>query len=92
MSFYPNETVSKSITFRDKDNALLDPDTTTVDIIDPNNTTIANPSLSQISTGIYEMNYNIPLDATLGQWKVVITANKGTYRSIALGYFSVEPL
>ena len=90
MSYYPKETMSKTITFKDKDNALLDPDTTTVTILDATGESQGTPTLSQVSTGLYALDWNIPTNAAIGNWIVIIQADKGTYVSIHTDTFTVS--
>ena len=79
MSYYQGETVSKEYDFRDKFNALIDPDTTAVKIYDPQGTKITpDPTLNKIETGKYELNYTFASDAVIGEYQVFVTATKGT--------------
>jgi len=69
--------VSRYYYFRDKDNQLFDPDTTTCKVYDPAKTQIATPTLTKVSVGKYELNYALPGDAMKGYWTIAVTAQKG---------------
>ena len=90
MPYYPEKTFSKLIYFKDKNDDAVNPDSNTCTIYDPTGSPIANPTLANISTGIYELNYNLPADAERGDWSYVIEAVIGTYKGIERFYFEVE--
>lgn len=74
---FQGETISKQYTFTDKNGALLDPDNIAVKIIDPSGVTVATPTLTRISEGVYELNYTLANDAIKGWWIIFLTATKG---------------
>ena len=88
--YYPEQTISKKIYFRDKDDALVDPDSRSCEIFDPAGDSKANPTLMPITVGEYELNYNIPADAARGDWVIEVTADIGTYKGIERFRFEVE--
>ncbi len=88
--YYPTETVSRYIYFKDKDGTAVNPATKTCTIKDPSGATKATPTLAEIETGKWEMNYNLPADATRGDWTIEIEATIGTYKGIKKFYFEVE--
>lgn len=92
MPYYPTKTYSTYVYFRDKDDALIDPDTTTVTIYDPEGTSQGTEDLDLVSVGKYELNYNIPADAIRGDWSYVVeaTLSSGPYKGIERFYFEVE--
>lgn len=92
MPYYPEKTVSKLIYFKDKDDAAVNPDSNTCTIYDPTGESQATPTLSKITDGIYEMNYNLPADAVEGEWSYIITGVIGTYKGIEKFYFKVDLL
>lgn len=94
MPYYPTKTMSKYIYFKDKDDAAINPDTTTVTIYDPEGTSKGTETLSLVETGKYELNYNIPADAIRGDWSFVVeaTLTAGSYKGIERFYFEVELL
>jgi len=88
LSYFRNETFSKTVRFTDKDDAPIDPDSTTVTVYMPDGTT-ASSSLTSVETGEYELNYNIPADAQAGDWRVLIHAEKGDWKESELLIFTV---
>ena len=69
--------MSRYYYFRDKNNQLFNPDTTTSKVYDPTKTQVATPTLTKVSVEKYEFNYTLPEDAMKGYWTVVVTATKG---------------
>ena len=92
MPYFPEQTISKTIYFKDKDDAAVDPDSNTCEIFDSAGVSQATPTLMPIETGEYEMNYNIPSDPARGDWLVLITGTIGTFKGIKRFYFEVELL
>jgi len=90
MPYYPEQTLSKYIYFKDKDDAAVDPDSNSCEIFDPEGTSKATPTLMSGVTGTYELNYNIPADAIRGDWTIVVEGVIGTYKGIQRFYFEVE--
>ena len=90
MPYYPEQTLSKYIYFKDKDDAAVNPDSFSCEIFDPEGTSKATPTLIPVVTGTYELNYNIPADAIRGDWTYVIEGVIGTYKGIQRFYFEVE--
>lgn len=90
MVYYPEQTLSKYIYFKDKDDAAVDPDSRACEIFDPEGTSKATPTLGLIEKGKYELNYNIPADAIRGDWVIVVEGVIGTYKGIQRFYFEVE--
>jgi len=93
MAYFPTETVSKYIYFRDKDDVLFDPDTYPVAIYEPDGSAVSSPpTLSPISTGKYELNWNVPADADRGDWVIEISATitAGSYKGIEKFIIEVE--
>jgi uncharacterized protein YfaS (alpha-2-macroglobulin family) len=55
-----------------------DPDTISIKIYDSAGalkTTLAKSDLTRMETGKYKMIYNVPSDAALGLWKILVQAN-----------------
>ncbi|MCJ7559180.1 hypothetical protein MUO79_01000 [Candidatus Bathyarchaeota archaeon] len=90
MSYFRNETFSKYVYFTDKDNVAIDPDSTTVTIYMPDGTTdTVTLTAVEGESGKYELNYNILEDAQTGDWKVLIHAEKGSWKERELLIFTV---
>jgi uncharacterized protein YfaS (alpha-2-macroglobulin family) len=89
---YKGETVSKQMTFRDKDGVLIDPDTITITIYNPSGASTATPTASKSSTGIWTFDYTLASDAPVGIWVVTVTGVKGTYVKKYAETFTVEAL
>ena len=90
MPYYPEQTISKYIYFKDKDDAAVDPDSNTCEIFDSLGVSQATPTLAKIAVGQYEMNYNIPSSPARGDWTIHIEAVIGTYTGIQKFLFEVE--
>lgn len=88
---FQGQTISKQYTFMDKNGALLDPDQITVKIIDSTGLTVATPTLSKVSDGVYELNYTVASDAAKGLWIIFLTATKGSNVEKKLEVFEVLP-
>jgi len=55
-----------------------DPDTITIKIYDSAGVlkaTLTKTDLTKMETGKFKMNYNVPADAALGMWKILVQAN-----------------
>jgi len=55
-----------------------DPDTIAVKIYDSEGvlkSTLAKSDLTKMETGKFRMNYNVPSDAAVGLWKIIVQAN-----------------
>lgn len=93
-TYYPEQTVSKYFYFRDADGTLFDPDTFSCTIYDPTGTSAATPTLSKVSTGKYQMDYNLPEDADPGDWTIKVTGEitASSSKGIELFKFRVEEL
>lgn len=88
--YYPEETVSKYIYFKDKDNSAVYPDSNTCEIIDPDGVSQATPTLMPIVTGTYELNWTLPSDPTRGDWEIRVSGTIGTYTNKQKFLFEVE--
>jgi len=88
--YYPSETVSKYIYFKDKDNSPVNPDSFTCEIEDPDGVTQATPTLMNIATGTYELNWNLPSDPIRGDWIIRVSGTIGTYTNKQKFLFEVE--
>jgi uncharacterized protein YfaS (alpha-2-macroglobulin family) len=75
---YQGETISRQLTFRDKDGALLDPDTITITIYNPTGASTTTPTASG-SGGVYTFDYTLASDAPVGTWVFTVAASKGSY-------------
>jgi len=88
---HPEDTIRIKNTFKDENKALFDPDTQVVKIYDPAKSlkaTISNPT--KVSLGVFYIEYDIPSDATEGEWVAKWKAVKGTYKETEPFYFNVE--
>ena len=76
--YYQGETMPQRVEVRDTTKALLDPDTIVITIIDPEgNVKINGASMTKASTGKYQYDYLIGVDALKGKWTTEIKAEKG---------------
>ena len=89
---YQGETVSRQMTFRDKDGTLIDPDTITVTFYDPSGTSTATPTATKSETGIWTFDYTLASDAPVGIWVITVAAVKGSYAKKYAETFTVEAL
>lgn len=88
-----SDTVGVENTIKDKYDALLDPDSHSIQVYDPDNTAMlgtpeTNPT--KISVGVYEYYYNIPSDAKYGDWLIQWKAVRRTYSETEDFRFTVE--
>lgn len=89
---YQGETVSRQLTFRDKDGVLLDPDAITVTIYNPSGVSTATPTATKSATGIWTFDYTLASDAPLGTWVTTIATAKGSYVKKYVETFTVSAL
>jgi uncharacterized protein YfaS (alpha-2-macroglobulin family) len=78
---YPGNTITVTYTFTDLNNAVYDPSTITWTVKDPSGTVQATKALSdftRLSTGIYQLSWNLPNPATAGTWKRIVNATYTT--------------
>lgn len=93
--YFQGQTVSKYFYFKDKDADALTPNVLTCKVYDPTGTLDASPTLAEVVTGQYEMNYPLAADAAEGMWKIVVTGTvTGTtdFVGIEKWYFEVKPV
>jgi hypothetical protein len=76
---FSGDTLAKIIYFKDRDDALFDPDSATIDILDPDGTGLGTPlnlgDLTKTAVGTYELFWNIPSTGYIGICKIEVTAN-----------------
>ena len=92
MTKNPGDTLSRYFYFKDPTGALFDPTSITCAIIDPSGTTQGTPTLVKVVTGQWSLDWNIPSSATVGIWKLEITAISGTYHETEEFTFRVVAL
>ena len=67
-------------------------DTITIDVIDPCSTvSISAATFMTTTTGNYYHNYNIPVDAVYGEWRIVVTATKDSIITKFTDNFIIMP-
>ena len=75
---YLGDTITRTFTFKDSADALFDPDTITVLIVDPAGVTQATKALAdleRVSLGTFKLLYTLPSDASaVGNWNIKVTA------------------
>lgn len=90
MKFLAGATVEIHPEIYDIDNALVDPTSVTITITDPNGTeAVTDGAMSTSSTGIYDYYYTTTTAIKYGEWRYVITATDGTYKSFDSGTFEI---
>lgn len=90
MIYHKGETISKYVYFKDEDKVAMDPDSESTKIYKPNGELQETVVLHWVETGKYEFNWNIPDSATEGKWKVIILAQRGTWKRKKVFYFDVR--
>jgi hypothetical protein len=74
---YAGDTISRTYTFTDTNGDVYDPDTITINILDPTGAiidTLAKTDLTRASTGVYTMLYTLASDAVAGNWNIQVIA------------------
>lgn len=85
---YAGDTLARQYQFKNEDKQLFNPDTVVIDIIDPNGDGIVERSLDPedpdtlldiddldpVEMGIFNLYYNLPVDAVAGSWIIRVTA------------------
>jgi uncharacterized protein YfaS (alpha-2-macroglobulin family) len=89
VSYYPEETVSKYIYFKDRNGEFFDPDAIEVKVYDSKGNFKTTVTIEKIDIGKYELNYTIPSDAISGNWYFIIKATKGMFTEIEKFPFTV---
>lgn len=89
MSYYPTETISRYVYFKDKDDTPIDPDTKEAKVYDPDGNFKTDVALTPIIVGKYQFNYALPADAVKGAWYIIIKGTKGSYVEIERIFFEV---
>jgi len=88
------DSYGRKCTFTDEDGAPLIPDSQEVTIYDPGGnlkaTLIYPTDITLVSGTTYKFYYNIPADATFGDWKGYWKAIKGTKQETEAFIFTVE--
>jgi uncharacterized protein YfaS (alpha-2-macroglobulin family) len=77
--YHQGQTVSRRYQFKDKNGALFDPNSASVKIYNPSGVLVTTVSLTKITVGVYELNYNLAEDAPIGVWILFLLATKGIY-------------
>lgn len=76
--YYQGETMRQKVQVKDKDGVLLDPDTITITIRDPEDVEMVSAAdMGKKATGIYDYGYFISADGVLGKWTTEVKAEKG---------------
>lgn len=93
--YFAGDTVGKTFYFKNESDALFDPDTISVTIIKPDDTTqatLTKTDLTKTATGTYKMKWNLPDSASTGMWKLKVTATQitGTLKNTEEFTFIVE--
>jgi len=71
-----SETLYHWVTLRDRNNALIDPDTVTITITDPCGTElVSEDSMTSDSSGVYYYAYDIPANGVYGEWDIKVEAD-----------------
>jgi len=68
MRFFPGETVSLKATYMNVEGKIVDPSGTHVYIYDPDGNEVASDTPTKVEDGIYRYNYDLPEDASKGDW------------------------
>jgi len=93
MNKNPGDTISRYFYFKDENDVPFTPDSTTCTIIDPSGAIATTPSLVSTGTiGKYSLDWNIPLNAQSGIWKIEVGAVSGAYSQKETFTFVVQPL
>lgn len=74
---YKGDSMGRIFKFYNEDDEYIDPATITIEIIDPNGTTKATKTktdLTRVDKGQYKLVYSIPSDAETGLWTIKATA------------------
>ena len=74
MPIYTGDRITLEATFKDENGDLYAPDSITLNIFDPANgldDTITEGSMTNPSTGVYQVDYDIPDNAIPGSWRVI---------------------
>jgi hypothetical protein len=74
---YPGDTIARTFTFTDQDDAAIDPDTIVIEIVDSSGTVAETQSkgdLENTETGTYRLLYTLASDAAAGVWDIKVVA------------------
>ena len=74
MPIYTGDRITFEATFRDSDGGLYNPDSIVLNIYDPANgldCCFTDGDMTHPSTGLYQMQYDIPENGLPGSWRVV---------------------
>lgn len=86
------DTKRLKVTFTDVDDAVFDPDSSTLTIYDPDgttNTTKALADFTRVSEGIYYYDFAVPSDATYGMWVATWAGTSGSFVCTGMESFNV---
>jgi len=89
-TYYPNETVSWEYEFKNESGDRIDPDSISCYIYDPDDSVKGTITLDKVSTGLYDLDYNLPSDAADGIWYIVLSIVSGSYKKTDLLILKVE--
>lgn len=79
---FQGETVSFYVYFRDEANQLFDPDTVEAKLYKPDGTLAETLTLSRIDQGQYSIIFTFAEDAEVGDWYIIVKAEKGSFTEI----------
>lgn len=74
---YPGNTVNRTYTFKDENQALYDPTTINVTFKSPSGEVKGMLTLEQLirdSLGVFRVRWNLPADAEAGTWQITVDA------------------
>ncbi len=91
---YQNESIRLKATLKDWNDTVADPDTLSLKIYNPSGTLVitkAKTDMSNPSTGVYLLYYDLPVDAPTGVWSAKWLATTGLYDKPEIIRFEVLP-
>jgi hypothetical protein len=90
---FSGDTITRTFTFKDETDALFDPDTIAILILDPLGATVATLAIGDLtrsSLGVFKMVYTLPAGCAVGNWNIQVTATYGGLANEEFFPFAVE--
>ena len=88
--FKPGESVPLNIVLRNADGAPVKATNVYVELVKPDGKVVIGQQLNEQGRGFYQQWFDIPTDASLGRWSLLVKTNKSAADSLAVFSFNVS--
>ncbi|WP_434339597.1 alpha-2-macroglobulin family protein [Motilimonas cestriensis] len=88
--FKPGESLPLNIVLRDADGAAIKQNSVYVELVKPDGKVVIGQQLTEQGRGFFQQWFDIPKDAPLGRWSLMVKANKAASKALSVFSFNVS--